>query len=86
METNGNKSKLLRASLQACFACNCSNLRKHSLFLLFSSSLCQSDNDDHNKDDNVVHVFPSNFFWGFLFSPNTCLVCLFIYLHIHCIP
>lgn len=32
-ETNGNKSKLLRASLQACFACNCSNLRKHSLFL-----------------------------------------------------
>lgn len=31
-ETNGNKSKLLRASLQACFACNCSNLRKHSLF------------------------------------------------------
>lgn len=26
----------MRASLQACFACECSNLRKHSLFLLFS--------------------------------------------------
>lgn len=67
-ETNGNKSKLLRASLQACFACNCSNLRKHSLSLHFTNLITMI----------IIGTirgpcFSSNFFFWFLFSPNTCL-------------
>lgn len=81
-ETNGNKSKLLRASLQACFACNCSNLRKHSLFLfLFFSSL-------HFANLIMIIIigtitwsmfFVQFLFFCYLFSPNTCLFVLFVY-------
>lgn len=67
-ETNGNKSKLLRASLQACFACNCSNLRKHSLSLHFTNLIMMII----IRTITWSMFFVQFFFW-FLFSPNTCL-------------
>lgn len=64
-ETNGNKSKLLRASLQACFACNCSNLRKHSLSLHFTNLIMMI----------IIGTirgpcFSSNFFWVFILTQH----------------
>lgn len=59
-ETNGNKSKLLRASLQACFACNCSNLRKHSPFSFFLLFLFTFANLIMmiiiGRDDTMLHI------------------------------
>lgn len=85
-ETNGNKSKLLRASLQACFACNCSNLRQHShsffsfsfhFSFFFALHFANLIIDDHNKDDNVVHVCFSLHFVFSSHPTHVWFVCLF---------